>query len=281
MNFLDAHNHLHHARLAPHLREILASLARLPLAGAVVNGTHEGDWDAVAALAHAHRWITPSFGLHPWSAPQRTPDWLDALRRQLDAHPCAGVGEIGLDRWIEGHDLDDQRTVFTAQLALAAEQDRAATVHCIQAWGALWEIMRAHPLPRRGFLLHAYGGPLEMMPGFVERGAYFSFSPYFLHARKTAQREVFRQIPAERLLVETDAPDLRPPDERNAHPLHDAAGQPINHPANIAVAYAGLAEIRGLAGQELAALVGRNFARLFGGGSAPGADAESRIDREA
>lgn len=260
----DAHNHLHDARLAPQLPAILETLHPLDLRGAVVNGTLEDDWDAVAALAAQHAWIIPSFGLHPWYVSERSPLWLDKLRAQLDSHPRAGLGEIGLDRWIKGYDLDDQRTVFTAQLALATEQNRPATIHCIQAWGALWEIIRTHPLPARGFLIHAYGGPVEMLEGFVERGAYFSFSPYFLHERKSAQRDAFRQIPPERLLVETDAPDLRPPDECNLNPLTDATGQPINHPANLSVSYAGLAEVRHLDLNALAVLVAENFTRLFG-----------------
>ena len=175
------------------------------------------------------------------------------------------MGEIGLDCWIEGHDIADQTDVFIAQLALAAERNLPATIHCIQAWGTLWDVVRTHSMPARGFLLHAYGGSLEMMRGFVERGAYFSFSPYFLHERKAAQRAVFAAIPDDRILVETDAPDLRPPDERNAHPLFDASGAPLNHPANIATAYDGLADIRGITVDALAESVAANFARLFGG----------------
>ena len=261
----DAHNHFHDARLAPYRSEILSALAALDFGGAVVNGTRESDWPEVAALAAEHPWVRPAFGLHPWQVPTRSPHWLDLLRTQLDAHPGASLGEIGLDRWITGHDLDDQRAVFTAQLQLAAERAVPATIHCIQAWGALWDVIRSHPLPACGFLIHAYGGPAEMIPGFVERGAYFSFSPYFLHERKAPQRDAFRQIPADRLLVETDAPDLRPPDERNPHPLLDADGAAINHPANLLVAYAGLAELRGLPAAELETLVAENFAKLFTG----------------
>jgi TatD DNase family protein len=264
MTLFDAHNHLHDARLAPHHAEIFDALEPLNVCGAIVNGTREDDWDVVAALAARHAWIRPAFGLHPWFAPHRTPEWLDRFRTQLDAHPSASVGEIGLDRWIEGHDLADQTAVFTAQLAIAAERDLPATIHCIQAWGALWDVLRTHPVPACGFLIHAYGGPLEMVRGFVERGAFFSFSPYFLHERKSVQRATFAEIPEGRLLVETDAPDLRPPDERNLHPLRDAAGEAINHPANLEVAYAGLAEVRGLKIETLADLVAANFARLFG-----------------
>ena len=263
MKLIDAHNHLHDARLRPHLPAILPAL---DLQCAVVNGTSEDDWPAVAALAAAHPWVLPSFGLHPWKVPARSPQWLDELRRHLDAHPGAGVGEIGLDGWVEGHDLADQTSVFTAQLALAAERDLPVTIHCLQAWGALWEIIRTHPLPERGFLIHAYGGSMEMMREFAKRGAYFSFSPYFLHERKAAQRFVFAAIAEDRLLVETDAPDLRPPDEQNPHPLRDETGAAINHPLNIAVAHEGLARIRGVTVPELAEVVAENFVRWFGRG---------------
>lgn len=259
----DAHNHLHDARLAPHLPAVLEELRTLGLGAAVVNGTREADWNAVAALSRAHSRIVPSYGLHPWHAPERSPDWLATLRGFLAGAPGAGLGEIGLDRWIEGHDLPDQQTVFAAQLALASAENRPATIHCIRAWGALWEIIRSDPLPVRGFLLHAYGGPEEMVEGFLERGAYFSFPAYFLHERKGAQREVFRRIPAERLLVETDAPDLLPPEENNPHPLRDAAGKALNHPANLSLAYTALAGLRGVELGTLAALVAENFDRLF------------------
>ena len=261
---IDAHNHLHDARLVPHRRAIFADIARLGVTCAVVNGTREDDWPAVAALAREHSFVMPSFGLHPWHVAGRSAEWLVRLGEKLDAQPGAVIGEIGLDRWIAGHDPEVQREVFSAQMALAAERDLPATIHCLQAWGPLWDLIRAGPVPARGFLLHAYGGPEEMVRGFVGRGGYFSFNAYFLHERKTAQRAVFQHVPLDRLLVETDAPDLRPPDERTTHPLQDAGGQPLNHPANIALAYDALAELRGMPVEELTGQVAENFARLFG-----------------
>lgn len=264
MKLFDAHNHLHDARLAGRRAAILQELEALPISRAVVNGTREDDWPAVAELARERAWIVPSFGLHPWFVRERSADWKAALTRALDAHPHAAIGEIGLDRWVEGHDLAEQRGVFEWQLALAAERSVAASIHCLKAWGALWEIVREQPLPARGFLLHSFGGPAEMVRGFVERGAYFSFSPYFLHERKAAQREVFREIPLDRVLIETDAPDMWPPDDRNAHPLHDADGKPLNHPANLTVALHGLAETLRIEPEPLAESVAGNFVRLFG-----------------
>ncbi len=259
----DAHNHLHDARLLPWRGEFLAELPALGVSRGVVNGTREEDWPAVAALAVQVPWVLPSFGLHPWHVNERSAAWLEKLIHFLDSHPGAAVGEIGLDRWIEGHDPVVQAECFRGQLSIAAERNLPATIHCIRAWGALWDIIRESAVPARGFLLHAYGGPAEMVASFLARGAYFSFSPSFLHERKSAQREIFRTLPAERILVETDAPDLAPPPEQNPRPLAGADGKALNHPANLVLAYDALAKIRGVSREELAATVEKNFTRLF------------------
>lgn len=263
MTYFDAHNHLHDGRLATHRDSFIPELRRLPETSAVANGTREQDWDAVRSICAEHPWIIPSYGLHPWYVSARTVHWLEDLRSRLKAEPRAAVGEIGLDRWIEGYDLDVQKSVFIDQLCLAVELDRPATIHCVRAWGALADALRDEKTPSRGFLLHAYAGPEEMINGFVQRGAYFSFSPYFLHERKAAQRHAFAKIPIDRLLVETDAPDLRPPDKANPRPITDPEGNIVNHPANIDVAYRGLAEARGMDVADLAPIIAENFRRLF------------------
>ncbi len=263
----DAHNHLQDDWLRPHHATVFADLASLAtLRGAVVNGTEESDWPEVAALAREHPWVQPSFGLHPWYVKQRTPAWQEALTTALDrAGPGAAVGEIGLDRWIPEYDLDDQRAVFVWQLRLAAERNLPATIHCLQAWGALDEVLRSEPVPARGFLIHAYGGPIEMVGGFAKHGAYFSFNGAHLDPRKTARRDIFKQIPLERLLVETDAPAMSSPPEHTPFPLPlTTDGKPVNHPANIVATYAALADLRGLRLEDLAAQVEKNFHCLFG-----------------
>ena len=104
-----------------------------------------------------------------------------------------------------------------------------------------------------------------MIPVFAKLGAYFSFPGYFLHEHKLRQRETFKQVPADRLLVETDAPDQHLPEEKILHPLVGADGKPLNHPANLPAVYAGLAEFLGETIGPLAARVEENFLRVFGG----------------
>lgn len=283
----DAHNHLHDAWLNPHRAKVFSDLVATNVRGAVVNGSSEGDWEDVATLAGESARspraeglrIIPSYGVHPWDVGNRSARWLEHLRSRLDADPGAGVGEIGLDRWmldrakpddprltgLRRAPLEEQTEVFLAQLALAAERNLPASIHCLDAVGPLHDALRSVKLPPRGFLLHSYNGSVEMVKNFAKLGAYFSFNGAFLDRRKQRLREVYAAIPVDRLLVETDAPALRlPADLEKFPPFSVADGSLAGHPANLAAAYAGLAEIRHVSLDRLAAQVAENFRRLFG-----------------
>ncbi len=279
MNLYDAHQHFHFDQLTSHRAAIIRDLVTVGLRQAVVNGTNEEEWPVVAALAKEHRWIVPSFGIHPWDCGNRGPDWEKNLRAALAGNPVAGIGEVGLDRWIiDGLKPDDPRLaglrvaplteqceVFAAQLALGAELNRAVSVHCVQAWGALHDVLKKTARPARGFLLHGYAGPAEMIRNFADLGAYFSFNIQLLEPRHASRLDNFRHIPTKRLLVETDAPTKPPAGNRNRFPLPPAAdGSPVNHPANIAVTHEALAELRGVSLDLLAPQLEQNFRRLFG-----------------
>lgn len=265
MNLCDAHCHYHFPSLKPFIGEALTTARRAAgLSGAVVNGTRVGDWAEVAAFCHDHPWTRPAYGIHPWHAASRPDNWEEKLHALLMAAPEASVGEIGIDHWVEGHDPADQLVFFLRQLDIAREHGRPATVHCVRAWEPLRQALRKHPMPEAGFLLHAYSGPENLIPFFAERGAFFSFSPSFLAERRKSRREAFRLMPQERILLETDAPDLGPPPEQNPFPLTDATtGQPLNHPANLSLALSSLSEILDLPASETATLTTANWHRLF------------------
>lgn len=268
MNFCDAHNHLQDERFAGRQAELVTAARAVGVTRMVVNGSCEADWPQVAALAREFPGlVVPSFGYHPWYVGERTAWWRDTLVEWLDRTPGAVVGEIGLDRWKPGLSYDGQEEVFVAQLRLAAERNLAASLHCLQAWGRLYDLLREQPRPARGFLLHSYGGPAEMVAPLAKLGARFSFPGYFMHGRKARQRETFKAVPLDRLLIETDAPDQLLPDAANRHPLTEAlTGKPLNHPANLPAVYEFMAELRGVPLAELAAQVEENFRRLFGSG---------------
>jgi TatD DNase family protein len=275
----DAHNHLQDAWLVPHHAQILADLNRAGVGRVVVNGTGQSDWADVTTLARAHPVVRPSLGLHPWDAGNATASWRDDLRRALDANPDAAVGEIGLDRWILDRarpddprlaglrraPLAEQTEVFLWQLDLAAQRNLPVTIHCLDAWGELHRLLHGAARPARGFLLHAYGGSAELARDFAALGAYFSFNTAFVDARHATRRTVFASLPADRILAETDAPAMPPPPDQRLYPLPGFAdGTVLNHPANVGVAYTGLAAARGTTLPALTAQVADNFHRLFG-----------------
>jgi len=263
--YIDAHNHLQDKRLAPYREKILRQLSKAGVAHMVVNGTCEDDWPAVLVLARSVPHVIPSFGYHPWRVKQRSADWQAVLTRFLDAVPSA-VGEMGLDSWIKNHDLAEQRDVFAWQLRLSAERNLPANIHCLQAWELLLEVLRAEPRPSCGFVLHSFGGPRAMIESLAGLGAYFSLPGYFAHERKALQREAFKYVPRERLLIETDAPAQSLPEDRVEFALPVAAdGSPVNHPANLAAVYRFAAELFEIPVELLADQVERNFRRLFGG----------------
>jgi TatD DNase family protein len=264
LRLYDAHNHLQDDRFSGRQAELLATCREAGVVRMVVNGACEEDWPQVLALAQAHPEVLPSFGYHPWYLQERTANWRQNLAAFLDRVPSA-VGEIGLDRWKPGLPYEGQEEVFSTQLRLAAERNLPVSIHCLQAWGRMLEILKTEPRPARGFLLHSYGGPLEMVKPFVALGAYFSLPGYYAHERKERQRETFRHIPLERLLIETDAPDQMLPSGQGQALKDLATGKPINHPVNVAAVYQFAVGLRGITLEELSQQAEQNFLSLFGG----------------
>jgi TatD DNase family protein len=276
--FHDAHNHLQDEALLPYRERLLQELPALGCDGMVVNGTNEEDWVEVAALASRADWIIPSFGLHPWDCGNAGPQWIDTLQSQLCANPRAVIGEIGLDRWILDRakpddprlaglrraPIEEQMHCFLWQLALACELNRPVSIHCLDAWGPLLECMKKISLPKRGFLLHAYAGPPDMVQAFANMGAFFSFNGSFLDPRRKQAQAAFRLVPEERLLMETDAPamPLPPPWAKHTLPL-GREGTQLNHPGNIASVYEGFASLYAMNLEDLKAICARNFRTLF------------------
>jgi TatD DNase family protein len=260
---VDVHLHLQDDFLAARLEEVLG-LAR---AGGVEwfcsNGAEESDWPVVLAQARAHPEIVPCFGLHPWYVSERSARWLEQLEWHLEAIPSA-VGEIGLDRWKEPRDEAAQEEVFRAQLAVARRREVPAMIHCVRAWGWLMEVLRSEAALPAGFLLHAYGGPVELIPPLVEMGAYFSYGGSTLDERKKLRRETLPQIPRDRLLLETDAPDMPPPPAHCVRALQDAGGRRVNEPANLRPILQGVAALLGMEEAELAEQVWANSRRFLG-----------------
>jgi len=270
----DAHCHLQDPRLDGLVESLLETCRARGIRRWMVNATRESDWETVAALVSRHPGVFGSFGLHPWWQKERGPHWQQALHARLTSHPEAAIGEAGLDRWMPDPDLEDQRSVLQVHLELSRALDRPVTLHCLRAWPELAACVKRCPPSARGFLLHSYAGPPADISRWAGAGAYFSFSPAFLAPRKSGIREAFKTVPLERLLLETDAPDMAPPSEialenipANVSPK--SGEKTLNHPINLRLCLAAMAADRGLSETQLAVQLESNARRLFGWPESP------------
>ena len=292
--FFDAHNHLQDERFVGRWEELMSAAREAGVVRMVVNGACEEDWPVVAMLARQFPEVIPSFGYHPWYLGERTPAWQERLVGWLDQTTGAVVGEIGVDRWMlenpdrwrryrqgtlsfagDPPEWSLQESMFVQQIEIAAVRGLPVMIHCLRSFGRLLEILSGGPRLRAGFLLHSYGGPVELVDRFAELGGYFGFPGSFLDPRKQRQQEVFLQIPIERLLVETDAPDQLPPETHRHSGLTSPAGNLLNVPANLPAIHAGLARLIGLSLESFTEQMAGNFDRLFGV-RPPGVSMESR-----
>jgi TatD DNase family protein len=250
----DAHNHLQDPRLGDP-EPVVSAMRAAGVRQCVVNATCEADWPTVEALSLAHLdWVIPSFGIHPWHAHHVLPGWQERLETLLEKHPRAGLGECGLDQWVSSPSIGQQLPVFLDQLKIARRLERPLTVHCLKAWGRLIDTFAKSAPPR--FLMHSFGGSIEIARRLIPLGARFSCSGHHLHPRKAAALEIFRQVPEERIMVETDAPDMAPPECARTHSLPGI----LNHPANLSQIGCQLAERLGMTSQDFAALTTSNTA---------------------
>jgi TatD DNase family protein len=202
------------------------------------------------ALAERHEGVHAVLGIDPHQASTAEAARLDELRALL-AHPEAvAVGETGLDGHHRIAEPADQRRLFEAQLALAAELGKPVVIHCREAAAETAGILA-------GFagtvVLHCFSEP-DLLEPALEHGWYASFAGNVTFPRNEQLRAAAARIPAERLLAETDSPYLAPQGLR---------GRP-NEPANVIRTLTVLADARGEAPDELEARLDANAAAAFG-----------------
>ena len=221
-----------------------------------VKGTTERDWIRVATLAKTHPGVHPSFGLHPWFLKHKTDQALERLVDFLDQFAQAGVGEIGIDPAPKGEAgvaMELQEAVFLAQLKIAKERKRVVSIHCRSGWDRLLALLdQIGDLPD-GWMVHCFGGSVEVAQALLYRGAYLSFSGTITRLNNRRAAEVMPIVPLNRILFETDAPDLLP---------RGIAG-PLNEPAYLPHIIEQAAQWRSESFEQLARASSANARRLF------------------
>jgi TatD DNase family protein len=193
--------------------------------------------------------VYAALGIHPHQANDEDAGAIEALRALLRHPRAVAVGETGLDYYRDYAPRAKQRKLFEVHLELASELVKPLVVHTRAAEADTAALLE----PFRGtIVLHCFSSP-ELLPVALERSYYVSFAGNVTYPRAEDLREAALRVPADRLLAETDSPYLSPQPVR---------GRP-NEPAHVVHTVAALAELRGLATQDLAAQLDANAAAVF------------------
>lgn len=248
---IDAHIHLQDARFDADRSQLIETAMASGVCGFFCAATQPADWESVIRLSQTNNTVIPFIGTHPWYADSHDPD---LLRKLLKQYPEAGVGEIGLDGL---HGQAGQTEVFKDQLAAAHAFSRPCSIHCVKSFDILFPLLKQTKALPPALLFHAFGGTMRDAEFLSDYNAFFSFSGASLLSGRTRTHDVIRRIPPGRILAETDAPDMRPPPEFTTKPEEQR-----NLPANLPLIIKGLADIRGIPAEEMAALTACN-ARKF------------------
>ena len=202
-------------------------------------------------------------GLHPWQVLDVGDAARLPLREQLSADPHAGVGEIGLDRLKEKTVSPAQRAAFAAQLEVAAEFGRPVVLHGAKCWGEVVAACRSYAGRIPAFLFHGFSRSGGLLPEIAALNGFVGVGAALLNDHAVNYRALAREIPLDRLLVETDADYAERPPRRGGPTISQPSpGRARSPSAPQYEILCKLAELRGMEPDALEAAVDANAARF-------------------
>jgi TatD DNase family protein len=260
---IDSHCHLDMADLAGDRARVFERAAAAGVATMVTIGAGGpiASNHAAVALAAQHANVFATVGVHPHDAAGVGDDEIATVRALAAAPKVVAVGETGLDYHYDNSPRPLQREAFRRFIALARELALPLVVHLREADEDAARILREERAGEVGGVIHCFSGDAGSARTFLDLGFHLSFSGVLTFPSAAALRAAARVVPADRLMVETDAPFLAPVPYRGKR----------NEPALVAQTAATLAEVRGESLQEVAAATRANTARLFRLGAVEGA----------
>jgi TatD DNase family protein len=253
MQWIDTHCHVYDDKMPGDDHVSVTNAHEAGVVAMIVIGTDATTTRQAIDIASRHDDVFATVGLHPHDAK----NGVDTIRQFLDAPRVVGIGECGLDYYYDHSDRAVQRAAFAEQIAIANERNLPLVIHTREAWKDTFDVLDAEGMPMHT-IFHCFTGDVAEAEQCVERGAYLSFSGIVTFKSADDIRRAATWCPADRVLIETDAPYLAPVPHR---------GKP-NEPALVSVVGEFVANLRNISVAECAQLTTTN-ARLAFPGIAP------------
>jgi TatD DNase family protein len=253
LSLVDSHCHLDFAEFHGREDEFLAAMVTNGVQAALIAGVTLEDFPAVMALTQRFPCLYAAAGVHPDNVDGQDPD--ESVLIRLAEHPkVVAIGETGLDYYrLEGN-LDWQRERFRRHIRAAKESGKPLIIHTREAAADTLRILEEEGGGAVGGVFHCFTETWDVAVRALELGFHISISGIVTFKKALQVHEVARQVPLNRLLVETDAPYLAPVPHRGK----------LNHPALVRHVAEEVARIRGIPLEQLASATTANFHSLFG-----------------
>jgi TatD DNase family protein len=251
---IDSHCHLDDAYFAADRPAILARARQTGVTAFICVGVGNGTAAAeqAAALAAAEPDVYATVGVHPHDTAEATEAHWQTYTRLARAPRVVGIGETGLDYHYEHAPRDAQQRAYRRSIALARESGLPVVSHVRDAHGDAAAILREEAAGMEG-VIHCFTGGVPEARAYLDLGHHLSFSGIVTFKNAANVREAAAFAPADRILVETDAPYLAPVPHRGAR----------NEPAFVVETLKVIAGLRGIPADELDAATTENTRRLF------------------
>jgi TatD DNase family protein len=237
---IDTHCHLTDLRLEEQIEPVMTRAAAAGVTRMVTIGTHPDDWQPCLQVCRRFANVRCALGVHPNYCNEAALSQVEELRSLQELGAVVAIGEMGLDYHYDSVPKERQRQFFAAQLQIAADFKRPVVIHSRQAIDDCLAVLKDFSIPAAVF--HCFTGSMEEARRIIEAGWLIGFTGVLTFKKTQELRQIAAWAPADRILVETDAPYLSPEPHR---------AQKVNEPALVMHTARALAIARKISLQEV------------------------------
>ena len=253
--FIDSHAHLAMKAFDRDREDVILRARKAGVSPliAIGSGDRFEENAETLELAHVHSDICAVVGCHPHRAEETTSEELLAIEGMAESPKVVALGETGLDYHYDHSPGEVQRERFRDFMSIARQCKKPLVVHSREAESDTVTILREEGANDVGGVIHCFTGGYGFARDCLDLGFYLSFTGVITFKKSEALRDVVRQVPADRILIETDAPYLAPEPFRGRR----------NEPAHVVAVGEALADLKGLSPEEAAYITTANANRCF------------------
>ncbi len=249
---IDTHSHINMIEGLT-LEEIIKEAKDNGVEKIILPAASLSDIDTVYEIADKYEDVYGLLGIHPSEVKDWTDKLIDKIKEYSKNKKIVGIGEIGLDYYWDKSFNYQQKEVFIKQIELANELNFPISIHDREAHKDTFDILQEHNKSST-IVMHCFSGSVEFMQECVKQGWYIALGGVVTFKNAIKVKEVAKQVPLDKLLLETDAPYLTPVPYRGKE----------NHPAYVRYVAQEIASIRGISFEEIDEITTINAKKIFG-----------------